>query len=214
MRDCGHNFSLSCTRMIIRIRELSSRVLTYLTSHYPEPNYHFQNKLEKIGYYTTKYLVSLPNDISVLMDNILRYENNNNPILDVDQFELQISVIKFDITQIKTDAIINAANADGLGCFEYGHKCIDNVIHSKAGPQIQIECNSILNGKKIETSGAIITKGYNLSSKYVLHTVGPIYDKKNHDLCCKQLSQCYINCMQIAIKHNLKSIVFCCISTG
>ena len=79
-----------------------------------------------------------------------------------------------DITQLKVDAIVNAANSRGLGCWHPLHGCIDNAIHSAAGLQLRQECNDILRGDEIATGDAIITKGYNLPAKYVIHTVGPI----------------------------------------
>ena len=78
------------------------------------------------------------------MDSILKYELNKNPILDISKFPQQIILIKHDITQIKCDAIVNAANSKGLGCFQPDHLCIDNVIHNKAGPNLRLECQAIL----------------------------------------------------------------------
>lgn len=120
-----------------------------------------------------------------------------------------------DITQLKVDAIVNAANSRGLGCWHPLHGCIDNAIHSAAGLQLRQECNDILRGDEIATGDAIITKGYNLPAKYVIHTVGPIIatgiPTKEQE---RQLSDCYRSCIRLAQEKGCRSISFCCISTG
>lgn len=120
-----------------------------------------------------------------------------------------------DITRLKVDAIVNAANSRGLGCWHPLHGCIDNAIHSAAGLQLRQECNDILRGDEIATGDAIITKGYNLPAKYVIHTVGPIIatgiPTKEQE---RQLSDCYRSCIRLAQEKGCRSISFCCISTG
>lgn len=121
-----------------------------------------------------------------------------------------------DITTIDTDAIVNAANNQLLGCFCPCHACIDNCIHTFAGVRLRLKCNEIMRkqGRKEPTGKAKITPAYNLPSKYVLHTVGPIISgiltKKDKE----QLASCYYECLKTADEYNLKSIAFCCISTG
>lgn len=122
-----------------------------------------------------------------------------------------------DITRLKTDAIVNAANSQMLGCFRPFHNCIDNCIHSAAGVQLRLECNDIMQriGREARTSEAFITKGYNLPSRYVIHTVGPIIpDGVPTPGQEVQLANCYTNCLDLADTKNLRSIAFCCISTG
>lgn len=191
-----------------------NNVLSYLNANYQKESYLFQNKFTEIKYFMTKYILDLPINISRDLDEILKYQIYNKSIIDVNLINKQISIINYDITQIKADAIVNAANSDGMGCFEYEHKCIDNVIHNKAGPKLRLECKNILNGSKLQTSNAIITKGYNLPAKYIIHTVGPIYDSTKHIEHSIQLEKCYTNCLTLADNYNLQSIVFCCISTG
>lgn len=191
-----------------------NNVLQYLNAIYPKQNYLFQDKLEEIKYFMTKYILVLPQNIGLQLDEILKYQIYRKPIFDATLIVPQILIINHDITQIKVDTIVNAANADGLGCFENGHKCIDNVIHNKAGPKLRLECKKILNGSKLKTSDTIITHGYNLPSKYIIHTVGPIYDKSKHIEHSLELEKCYTNCLSLADKYGLRSIVFCCISTG
>ena len=128
----------------------------------------------------------------------------------------QIYVWKGDITSLKVDAIVNAANSALLGCFVPCHGCIDNAIHSYAGIQLRLECQNIMErqGTPELTGKAKITKGYNLPAKYVLHTVGPIIQwkvtKKDEDL----LASCYTECLKLAADTGVESIAFCCLSTG
>ena len=120
-----------------------------------------------------------------------------------------------DITRLKVDAIVNAANTRGLGCWHPLHDCIDNAIHSAAGLQLRRECNNILQGGEIATGGAIITPGYNLPAKYVIHTVGPVVSSGIPTAGQEgQLAACYRSCLYRAREHNCRSIAFCCISTG
>lgn len=122
---------------------------------------------------------------------------------------------KGDITRLKVDAIVNAANSRGLGCWHPLHGCIDNAIHSAAGLQLRQECSNILRGGEIATGDAIITPGYNLPAKYVIHTVGPIIatgiPTPEQE---RQLADCYRNCLRLAEEKGCRSIAFCCISTG
>ncbi|MDE5911133.1 MAG: protein-ADP-ribose hydrolase [Clostridia bacterium] len=121
-----------------------------------------------------------------------------------------------DITTLKCDAIVNAANSQMLGCFCPNHGCIDNAIHTFAGAQLRLECAQIMSkqGTDEPTGRAKITGAYNLPCKFVFHTVGPIVrgalTQKNED----ELASCYNSCLAIANKYRLQSIAFCCISTG
>ncbi len=121
-----------------------------------------------------------------------------------------------DITLLSVDAIVNAANSAMLGCFVPCHGCIDNVIHSAAGVELRLECYCIMEKQKTEepTGKAKITKAYNLPCRYVLHTVGPIIYGDVTGKDCDLLSGCYRSCLELAAAYQLKSIAFCCISTG
>lgn len=121
-----------------------------------------------------------------------------------------------DITRLGADAIVNAANSAMLGCFIPCHGCIDNAIHSAAGVELRLECSRIMEQHQApEPVGqAKITKAYNLPSRYVLHTVGPMIHGKVTEQDCGLLSGCYRSCLELATAYQLKSIAFCCISTG
>lgn len=121
-----------------------------------------------------------------------------------------------DITTLQIDAIVNAANSQGLGCFIPCHKCIDNQINTFAGVGLRLECDEIMKEKNyfLETGKAFITNGYNLPAKYVIHTVGPIIYDKVTDKEIKELQECYINSLNLAKENKIKTIAFPCISTG
>lgn len=121
-----------------------------------------------------------------------------------------------DITTLACDAIVNAANSQMLGCFCPCHGCIDNAIHTFSGVQLRATCAELMKmqGHEEPTGAAKITSAYNLPCRYVLHTVGPVVQgwltKKDQEL----LASCYRSCLELAEKHNVISIAFCCISTG
>ncbi|MCD7715718.1 MAG: protein-ADP-ribose hydrolase [Lachnospiraceae bacterium] len=121
-----------------------------------------------------------------------------------------------DISTLKIGAIVNAANAQMLGCFYPNHKCIDNCIHTFAGIQLRMACKDIMmkQGHEEEAGKAKMTSAYNLPSEYVIHTVGPIIygavTRKDERL----LASCYRSCLTLAEEHGVDSIAFCCISTG
>ncbi|MBM6827052.1 protein-ADP-ribose hydrolase [Mordavella massiliensis] len=128
----------------------------------------------------------------------------------------KIYLWKGDITRLKCDAIVNAANSQLLGCFVPCHGCIDNAIHSAAGIQLRNECARIMaaQGHEEPVGRAKITEGYNLPAKYVIHTVGPVVGTMVLPQQKEELKNCYINSLKLAEKHHLESIAFCCISTG
>ena len=121
-----------------------------------------------------------------------------------------------DITTLRCGAIVNAANSGMTGCYVPCHGCIDNCIHTYAGVQLRQECAAIMNrqGREEETGKAKITGAYNLPCKYVLHTVGPIVSGPLTRRDEALLASCYRSCLELAERHGIKSIAFCCISTG
>ena len=127
-----------------------------------------------------------------------------------------------DITTLAADAIVNAANSAMTGCYIPNHRCIDNAIHTFAGVQLRLYCHTYMQeqaGKKgasyAEPTGqAMLSPAYNLPSKFILHTVGPIVGDALTEEDCKLLASCYTSCLNLASQHQLESIAFCCISTG
>ena len=136
--------------------------------------------------------------------------------LPVSSMDSRLVLWRGDITTLKIDAIVNAANSALRGCFVPCHSCVDNIIHSVSGIQLRLACDRIMNEQEHdEPAGrAKITPAYNLPSEYVIHTVGPIVSGPLTDQHCRQLADCYRSCLELAADNGLKSIAFCCISTG
>lgn len=128
----------------------------------------------------------------------------------------RIVLWKGDITTLKIDSIVNAANSALLGCFVPCHSCVDNIIHSISGIQLRLACDEIMKrqGHKEPAGTAKITPAFNLPCSYVIHTVGPVVTGTLRETHCQQLRDCYRSCLEVQDAHGLKSIAFCCISTG
>ena len=129
---------------------------------------------------------------------------------------MPLHIVRNDITKMKVDAIVNAANSTLLGCFHPCHGCIDNAIHSAAGLQLRDACHRLIRaqGHDEPVGKAKLTPGYNLPSRYVLHTVGPLVSGQPTALQRRELASCYRSCLELAAEHRLESVAFCCISTG
>lgn len=129
----------------------------------------------------------------------------------------RVAVWRGDITLLKADAIVNAANSQMLGCFVPGHRCIDNAIHTYAGMQLRLACADIMDrqGREEPTARVKVTPAFNLPSSYIFHTVGPIVPGHNpgprEELL---LRRCYTSCLEEATRRGLGMLAFCCISTG
>lgn len=160
------------------------------------------------------------NDEFIKVQNeYLQEEIKRKGIVDIDDLEPIKSGIYLwqgDITTLRCDAIVNAANSGMTGCYVPNHRCIDNCIHLFAGIQLRLECDEIMTkqGHGEPTREAKITNSYNLPCKYIIHTVGPIINGKLTSEDCDLLESCYKSCLELASKNNLESIAFCCISTG
>ncbi|WP_057490166.1 protein-ADP-ribose hydrolase [Streptococcus orisasini] len=135
---------------------------------------------------------------------------------DLSPFSNNLYLWQGDITRLQVDGIVNAANSQMLGCFVPNHACIDNAIHSQAGLQLRNECHELMQKQgHLEAIGqAKITSAYNLPSKFVLHTVGPVIQDHTSLVQMRELASCYQSCLELAVKKGMTSLAFCCISTG
>ena len=162
--------------------------------------------------------ITMPYDLSAefydKQDGVVKEIISQKGIFDVAALRNGISLYKGDITLIKADAIVNACNNKLLGCFVPGHHCIDNAIHSFAGLEVRRDLIKIMKEQGYdEPNGRCkVTKAYNLLSKYIFHTVGPIYSGSKQDAL--DLESCYSSCLKQADEMKLDSIVFCSLSTG
>ena len=137
-------------------------------------------------------------------------------------FADKMSLWQGDITRLQVGAIVNAANSQMLGCFIPCHRCIDNAIHSAAGMQLREECSHIMQEKRMRygrryeepVGTATLTKAYNLPCDYVIHTVGPIVYGELTDALREDLRRCYESVLNCCVENDIRSVAFCCISTG
>ena len=158
-------------------------------------------------------------DFLAVQDEYLREETAAKGITDLTDLSPisdGLYLWQGDITTLRCDAIVNAANSGMTGCYVPCHACIDNCIHSYAGVQLRLECARLMQeqGHEEETGRGKITPAYNLPCKYVIHTVGPIIYGRVTKRDMELLASCYRSCLELAEKNGIKSIAFCCISTG
>ena len=177
---------------------------------------------------------TMPQEILAVQDAYLRERIKENGIVTLAdiptlkeqgsnrEFAEVLSLWQGDITRLAVDAIVNAANSQMFGCFIPMHTCIDNCIHTFAGVQLRMECNQRMEqlrnkyGADYEQATAIplLTDGYNLPAKKVIHIVGPVVEYRLTGELEQKLSDCYRNALVLCEKNGLKSVAFCCISTG
>ena len=154
-----------------------------------------------------------------IQDEYLQYEIAAKGITDVAELtpvQHGIYLWQGDITTLKCDAVVNAANSGMTGCYIPNHRCIDNAIHTFAGIQLRLVCDNLMEqqGYPEPAGSAKITPAFNLPSRYVLHTVGPVISGKLKKHERELLASCYRSCLELAAENKLESVAFCCISTG
>lgn len=159
------------------------------------------------------------NDFLTIQDEYLQTAIAEKGIIklhDLTPFKDNIYLWQGDITTLECDAIVNAANSGMTGCYHPCHNCIDNCIHTFAGVRLRLKCAEIMRkqGYDEPTGKAKITPAYNLPCKYVIHTVGPIVHGRLEEKHCSLLKSCYKSCLELAVINNIKSVAYCCISTG
>ena len=174
-------------------------------------------------------------EVLEVQDDFLRKEAVEKGILTLEEiptavrqygsrrpFGDKISVWQGDITRLQVGAIVNAANSQMLGCFHPCHGCIDNAIHSAAGIELREACSQYMEHRKVQygkdyeepTGQAALTEAYNLPAEYVIHTVGPIVYGRLTEELKNDLRSCYENVLKCCAEHGIRSVAFCCISTG
>ena len=200
-------------------------LISYLLDEYSDND----TRIPDDGYGQWKLLRSLMNirparpisdEFLSIQDSFLQEEIRKKGVTDIASLSPIIDGLYLwqgDITTLRCDAIVNAANSGMTGCYHPCHGCIDNAIHTYAGMQLRLECDEIMKaqGHEEETGKAKITRGWNLPARHVIHTVGPIVlttTPTEEDR--RLLSSCYKSCLELADGNDLHSIAFCCISTG
>lgn len=158
-------------------------------------------------------------ELQQIQDEYLQEENRKRGIVELSEITpIQDGIYLWlgDITRLRCGAIVNAANSGMTGCYQPCHNCIDNCIHTFSGIQLRNYCNELMKQQGYEepTGTAKITPAFNLPCDHVIHTVGPIVRGKLTHLHCQQLASCYRSCLEVADQKQIRSIAFCCISTG
>lgn len=167
----------------------------------------------------------MPEEVLKVQDEYLAGRAEEKGVVqlsDIPVISNGLSIWQGDITRLKVDAIVNAANSQMLGCFIPMHTCIDNCIHTFAGVQLRAECSRQMKkmrarfGRDYEqpTAVPILTDAYNLPAKKVVHIVGPIVEDELTPELEKDLAACYRNTLELCAENDLRSVAFCCISTG
>lgn len=208
-------------RRLYLIRELLKERPEYADIKIPEDEQEQKNMLRSLMNVRMPMPMPISRDFIRIQDEYLQTESNLRGIVDSDFLSpvpLNPNIILWqgDITDLKADAIVNAANCALRGCFIPLHSCIDNIVHSRSGVQLRILCDDIMNrqGHNEPTGKAKITPAFNLPSKYIIHTVGPIISGRVTKRDCDLLASCYRSCLELAEENECRSIAFCCISTG
>ncbi len=163
----------------------------------------------------------LPPDVLAVQDALLAAETAERGVVDaadlpVTAAEPRVALWRGDITRLRVDAIVNAANSALLGCRAPGHSCIDNAIHSAAGVQLRVECAEVMaaRGRPEPVGTATCTGGHNLPAAHVLHTVGPTVTGPLTAAHEELLAASYRSCLRLAEEWGLASVALCCVSTG
>lgn len=177
-------------------------------------------QLQKPDYFRALCNVRMPrpatDEFIKLQDEYLSEQTQKRGIVDVNglPYKDNVALWQGDITRLNSDAVVNACNSALLGCFQPLHNCIDNCIHTFAGVQVRLDCNQLMNGGREPNGRVRVTGAYNLPSKYIFHTVGPVVRGRVTRQNEADLQSCYLSCLSKAREMQLKSIALCCLSTG
>ena len=205
------------------LKRLNSLLLEDMPQYKSQAESFFESEDDQWRLFRSLVNVRSPGPISTdflaLQDTFLQREIAAKGITDWKDLcarEPGIYLWQGDITTLAADAIVNAANSGMTGCYCPCHGCIDNAIHTFAGVQLRNVCAEIMEhqGYPEPTGQAKITPAFNLPSRYVIHTVGPVVSGVLTDDHRVFLADCYRSCLKLADTNDLESIAFCCISTG
>jgi len=185
------------------------KTLCNIRETYPISEEYIKREKKYLQYLLSKSIVTDINDIKPISVQFPKNKLKNSNLMCIWQG---------DITKLKIDAVVNAANSGGLGCFQPSHNCIDNQLHTFAGIELRNECEIEMKklGRELKNGEAFITNAYNLPCSKIIHTVGPCIEirdipNKNEQ---SELANCYINSLKLAMNNNCRNVSFPCISTG
>ena len=212
-------------RRVWLIKELQKEMPEYARIAMPETSEEQWYLLR--GLFNVRMPGNASEEFLKVQDEFLQEMIEESGVIDAAEIETcavdgRLAIWQGDITRLKVDAIVNACNSALLGCFHPNHNCIDNIIHTKAGIQLRSSCDNYMKAQAEKHGGAyaeptgraMITPGYNLPAKYVVHTVGPIVQPFLTEEHKRLLASCYSSALDAAAEKGLETIAFCCISTG
>ena len=210
-------------RLAFLVEEFKSDSGTYKNLETPDDKVGRQTLLRSLM--NIRMPGKLPEDVIRVQDEYLKERASEKGIVELSEIpEIRngISIWQGDITRLSVDAIVNAANSQMLGCFVPMHTCIDNCIHTYAGVQLRAECMRQMNllriayGRDYEQPVAVpmLTDAFNLPAGKVVHIVGPVVQDRLTPALEKDLADCYLNTLDMCEQNGLRSVAFCCISTG
>jgi O-acetyl-ADP-ribose deacetylase (regulator of RNase III) len=215
-------------RLLDYLAGLMPRIKTHVAASSSDPA--FQRRL--LGDVLIAWAQPLPDDMCDLMHSVLLRERSlsgqavlqpadiaQQAFLSAACCDCRIAVWRGDIRRLAVDAIVNAANEQGLGCFEPAHMCIDNVLHRAAGPRLREACRAAMSSRPLGLlagSPPIVTPGFALAAAHVCHVTGPCVDRHAPIPVAaqQQLASCYSAVLDAAAARGFSSVAFCCISTG
>ena len=169
--------------------------------------------------------IRMPDPISdeflKVQDEYLTAENAADGVTGLDELtpfgeDERIYLWQGDMSTLAVDAVVNPANSGFTGCYQWLHSCLDNILGSKAGIELRLYCNEIIEkqGHPEPTGRAKLTPAFNLPAKHIIHTVGPIVQHALTRQNEEDLASCYRSVLALADENDLSSVAFCCISTG
>ena len=204
-------------KRVFLIKRLLDEDRRYRSMEVPADSYEQKRMLRSLM--NVRHPKAIDAEFLTVQDEYLRQEIEDAGITRLDDLEPvcgDFYLWQGDITRLECGAIVNAANSGMTGCYVPCHACIDNCIHTFAGVQLRLDCAQLMEhqGHEEPTGQAKITKAYNLPCDYVLHTVGPIIEGRVTPEDERLLASCYRSCLELAAERGLRSVAFCCISTG
>lgn len=217
MKDLRYKDMNQSERRRFLIRELIKENKAYNSLKIPESADGQKQLLRALM--NVRFPHTISDEFLKIQDEYLKQEAEEKKVTDVDSLmpvRDGLYIWQGDITALKIDAIVNAANGGMTGCYVPNHRCIDNCIHTYAGIQLRNECAEIMKiqGHEEPAGKAKLTAAYNLPCRYILHTVGPVVGDQVTENDRRLLASCYRSCLELAAYHELNSVAFCCISTG
>ena len=167
----------------------------------------YVNKREFLrGLINVREINEVPKEIIEKESELLKLELKEKNILDISNIKAKLSVYQGDITNVRCDAIVNLSHSKLMGCMKPNHNCVSNKIHTYAGISLKLKIKEITKGKDIDVGKVILTEGYNLPCKYIIHTPKPTVEDCLSKKLKNEIVDMYINSLELAKKNKIKTL--------